>query len=80
MPTQMNSVHSLDLRGMSCPMNFVRIKIALEPLAPGTVLCVLLDGSPTAGDVEAGLRAQGYEVLSLEESEGEAVLRVRKKI
>ena len=80
MPTDKNSEHSLDLRGMSCPMNFVHIKIALDALAPGTVLTVLLDGSPTARDVVSSLETQGYEVLSLEENKGEATLRVRKKI
>ena len=80
MPTEMNSEHSLDLRGMSCPMNFVHIKIALDALAPGTILTVLLDGSPTARDVVSSLITQGYEVLSMEENTGEATLRVRRKM
>ena len=80
MPTDKNSEHSLDLRGMSCPMNFVHIKIALDVLAPGTVLTVLLDGSPTARDVVSSLETQGYEVLSLDENGEEATLRVRRKI
>jgi len=80
MPAEMNNEPSLDVRGISCPMNFVRIKIALEYLPPGTVLSVLVDASPMAQDVESSLKDQGYEVLTLVEIDGEATLEVRKKI
>lgn len=33
----------VDLRGVACPTNYVRVRLALEPLAPGDELEILLD-------------------------------------
>ena len=38
----------IDLRGVSCPTNFVKAKLALEDLENGTIAQILLDdGEPT---------------------------------
>ena len=70
---------SLDLAGTACPMNFVRIKIALSQLPPGAVIRVRLDSGAVADDVKRTLVEQNYEVLSLEQ-EGEFAIILVKKV
>ena len=44
----------LDLRGTPCPLNFIRTRLALEALAPGSTLQVWLDpGEPDRLVVES---------------------------
>lgn len=69
---------SLDLAGTACPMNFVRIKIALSQLPPGAVIRVRLDGGAVADNVKRTLVEQNYEVLSLEQEEEFAIMFVKK--
>ena len=50
---------SLDLRGMACPVNFIRTRLALESIEPGDWLQVDLDGgepSPVRAFASASLR------------------------
>ena len=56
------SPQRLDLRGTPCPLNFIRSRLALEKLAPGDRLDILLDcGEPEQMVVE-GLRREGHAV------------------
>jgi tRNA 2-thiouridine synthesizing protein A len=58
----------LDLRGEVCPFTFVRTRLRLEELPPGTLLRVRLDHRPAATSVPRAATALGYQVLSVEES------------
>lgn len=60
----------LDLRGVVCPMNFVKTKLKLEELQPGEKLEVLLDAGEPVENVPRSAREEGHKVLSLER-EGE---------
>jgi len=55
----------LDLRGVACPMNFVRAKIQLEQIDVGQVLEILLDDGEPVRNVPASFAEQGQEVLSV---------------
>jgi len=68
----------LDLRGVVCPMNFVRAKIQLEQIETGQVLDVLLDDGEPVRNVPASLAQQGQEVLSVAREGGHFRVRVRK--
>lgn len=57
-----NDVVELDLKGVPCPMNFVKAKLALEPLAVGARLAVTLDDGEPVQNVPASFRAEGQEV------------------
>jgi TusA-related sulfurtransferase len=59
---------ALDLRGTPCPVNFIRTRLALEKLMPGSCLQVDLDAGEPERMVAEGLTAEGHrvEVLSLE--------------
>jgi sulfite reductase (ferredoxin) len=55
----------IDLRGVACPMNFVKAKVALEKLAVGETLDVLLDDGAPVRNVPASFTEQGQEILSV---------------
>jgi TusA-related sulfurtransferase len=55
-------VNRLDLSGVPCPMNWVRTRLALEDLAPGDSLVVLLDEGEPLESVPASAREDGHEV------------------
>lgn len=69
----------LDLRGVQCPMTFVKTKIALEELADGQVLKILLDDVLASIDVPGNARREGHEVLQITEiSSGVWEVLIRK--
>jgi TusA-related sulfurtransferase len=55
-------VNRLDLRGVPCPMNWVRTKLALEELAAGDSLVVELDEGEPLESVPRSAREDGHEV------------------
>jgi tRNA 2-thiouridine synthesizing protein A len=57
---------TLDLRGEVCPYTFVRTKLALEELAEGGDLLILLDHPAAFKNVPRSLKQDGYPVLSVE--------------
>jgi TusA-related sulfurtransferase len=52
----------LDLRGTPCPLNFIRTKLALEQVAPGSWLQVDLDAGEPQQLVTQGLESAGHGV------------------
>ena len=61
----------LDLRGVPCPLNFVRTKLALEQLGVGTQLEVWLDAGEPVQQVPSSLEMCGHRIARLEQqSEG----------
>lgn len=55
-----------DLRGVRCPMNWVRAKVRLEEMPRGAVLCLWLDDPKGAADLPRAAEAEGYAVLAVE--------------
>ncbi|HVB14761.1 MAG TPA: sulfurtransferase TusA family protein [Candidatus Dormibacteraeota bacterium] len=55
----------LDLRGVACPLTFVRTRLALNRLAPGQPLEVLLDDGEPAESVPRSCTEDGEQVLEL---------------
>lgn len=70
----------LDLRGEVCPYTFIRTKLALEDVAVGDDLAVLLDHPPAVESVPRSLRAEGHEVLRVERRGLYAVVVVRRDL
>ena len=54
--------HYLDLRGLVCPVNFVRCCLALEKLHLNQILKVDLDIGEAENTVIEGLQEKGYKV------------------
>jgi tRNA 2-thiouridine synthesizing protein A len=55
-------VNRLDLSGVPCPMNWVRTRLALEELAPGDSLAVVLDEGEPLESVPRSAREDGHAV------------------
>ena len=71
--------HIIDLRGVGCPLNFVKAKLELEKLQTGTILDVLLDDGEPVRNVPASFAEQGQEVLEVKNSGDYFCLKVRRK-
>lgn len=70
----------LDVRGEVCPYTFLKAKLALEPMAPGQILRVILGNEVSARDVPKSLGAAGHAVLAVEPLGGHLwAITVRKK-
>ena len=52
----------LDLRGIVCPLNFVKCCLALENLSSNKILKVDIDTGEAENNVIDGLRDKGYSV------------------
>lgn len=68
----------LDLRGTPCPINFVRTKLRLEQMIPGSILEVWLDPGEPIEQVPDSLTMAGYQVEQIEERSGFFALQVRQ--
>ncbi len=55
----------LDITAETCPMTFVRVKLAIERMAPGQVLEVRLQGDEPLRNVPRSLAEHGHTVLEL---------------
>lgn len=71
---------SKDLRGVLCPMNFVRTKLELATLQSGDILEILLDDGKPIENVPGSVKLEGHEVISQkQEAEGHWTVLIRKK-
>ncbi|MDX2098990.1 MAG: sulfurtransferase TusA family protein [Leptolyngbyaceae cyanobacterium bins.59] len=68
----------LDLRGTPCPINFVRTKLCLEKMTPGSLLEVWLDPGEPIEQVPDSLSMEGYPIESIEDQTDFFILRVRR--
>jgi len=57
-------VTTLDLRGVMCPINYVKTKLKLEMMEPGEFLEVWLDAGEPIKNVPQSLRNDGQNVIS----------------
>jgi TusA-related sulfurtransferase len=71
--------YELDLRGVACPMNFVKTKLFLDKIQPDDVVTVMLDPGEPIESVTSSIRAEGHVILSSEQSAaGHFSLAIRK--
>ncbi len=69
-----------DLRGVLCPMNFVRTKLELAAMQSGDILEILLDDGKPIENVPGSVKLEGHEVISQkQEPEGHWTVLIRKK-
>ena len=74
-----DKTHSIDLRGIACPLNFVKAKLALEQIDAGDVLEMLLDDGEPVRNVPASFAERGHDVLDVENNGDHYCVKVRKK-
>ena len=69
----------IDLRGVSCPTNFVKAKLALEDLETGETAQILLDDGEPVKNVPRSLKADGHKLIGLKQTdEGHYILELEK--
>lgn len=68
----------IDLRGVCCPTNFVKAKLALEMVDTGAVVEFILDDGEPVKNVPRSLKAEGHKLLGLKEENGGYRLTVEK--
>jgi sulfite reductase (ferredoxin) len=67
-----------DLRGVACPLNYVKTKMALQKLKKGQTLLALLD-EQGAKNVPASAESDGHEVLFVLQNAAHWRVLIRKK-
>ncbi|NJO77924.1 MAG: sulfurtransferase TusA family protein [Cyanobacteria bacterium RM1_2_2] len=75
-PTQPDA--QLDLRGVPCPLSFVRAKLRLEKMPAGSLLEVWLDPGEPIEQVPDSLKMAGYDVEQIEDRSNFFALQVRR--
>lgn len=68
-----------DLRGVLCPMNFVRTKLELATLSSGELLEVWLDDGEPINNVPGSVRLEGHAVLETTQVDDYWRVVIRKK-
>ncbi len=69
----------IDITAETCPMTFVRTRLALDRLAPGQVLEVLLRGEEPRRNIPRTALEQGHALLGQrEQPDGALRLRLRR--
>jgi tRNA 2-thiouridine synthesizing protein A len=72
-------MQTIDLRGVSCPTNFVKAKLALEEVDNGTAVRILLDDGEPVKNVPRSLKADGHKLIGLKQAdEGHYILELEK--
>jgi len=59
----------LDLKSVPCPLNLVKIKLALEKLSTNEELLVELDRGEPEEMVQKNLKAMGYPFIKIKEDQ-----------
>lgn len=72
-------MQTVDLRGVSCPTNFVKAKLALEDMEIGETVQILLDDGEPVKNVPRSLKAEGHKLTALNQTtEGHYILELEK--
>ncbi len=77
-PLEVN-VHKVDLRGVPCPLNFVKAKLAVEKIAVGELLEIELDEGEPIQNVPPSLAGQGQEIVRTTKVGDHFCLTVRRR-
>lgn len=72
------ATHTLDARGLNCPLPILRTKKAISALASGDILEVTSTDPGSVKDLDAFCNQTGHEMLSSVQSNGAFVFRIRK--
>ena len=69
MSTPFSPVAHLDLRGVGCPLNYVKTRVALDRIAPGECIEVWVDYGEPEENVPRSCEEDGFPVLLQEDGD-----------
>lgn len=72
----MTAVHTLDARGLLCPLPVIRIQDRVRDLADGEVLEITATDPGVLQDIPAWCRVHGHHVLACDEREDDILVRI----
>jgi TusA-related sulfurtransferase len=72
--------YALDLRGVPCPLNLVKAKLAIEKVALGDILEIEIDDGEPIQNVPVSLSRQGQEILETTKCSSYFCLKVRRRL
>ena len=75
----MKSDFTLDLRGIACPLHFVKTKIQLDKMQSGEKLEVLLDTGEAIESVPPSVIEEGHIILNTEPVENYFKVLIQKQ-
>lgn len=70
---------SIDLRKLSCPLNYVKAKLKLEEMEVGQILEVLLDDGEPILSVPRSVKEDGHKILEIKQVEDYFKVLVKKE-
>lgn len=73
-----DAVHTLDARGLNCPLPILRTKKALAALQAGEILQVTATDPGSVKDLDSFCAQTGNEMLASHEADGEFHFDIRK--
>ena len=68
----------IDLRGVLCPINFVKTKLKLEMMDGGQVLEIALDDGEPMRNVPRSVKEEGHQVVGVEKIDDGYKIFVKK--
>ena len=69
---------TLDLRGVQCPMTYIKATVKLDELADGKSLDIFVDSAEAIRGIPVGLKEAGHDVLLVEPAASGYRIVVRK--
>lgn len=57
---------SLNLKGVMCPINFVKTKLKLEEMQDGQILELILDDGEPMQNVPRSIKEEGHKIIKVD--------------
>ncbi len=69
---------NLDLRGVICPVNFVKTKLKLDEMNTGEILEVFIDAGEPIANVPRSIKEEGHKIIKVEKIDSHFRLLIEK--
>jgi len=77
---EFNITDSVDITDVTCPITFVKAKVALEELDDGDILEIRLNDGEPVQNVPRSLKEEGHKVLALKKNDDETYRLIVQKV
>jgi len=71
--------HTLDARGLNCPLPILRTRKAIAKLEAGEILEVTSSDPGSVKDISSFCSQTGHELITSNENSGDFIFTIRKK-